>query len=151
VPDAISDSPDVVRSTYKWQRTGAFILFLLVLAFPIYRATDGSRRAEALMEQTNALTTQGHQLWIANCATCHGTMGEGGVGPALNSQQFLNSVNDDQIHGIIAGGIPGSEMPAWLNDDGGPLTDQQISALVTYIRSWEKNAPSVPNWRTPNG
>ena len=79
-----------------------------------------------------------------------GTSGEGGSAPALNSQEFLTTVTDDQIHGIIAGGIPGTAMPAWLNDYGGPLTDEQIAALVTYIRSWEKTAPSVPDWRTPN-
>jgi len=42
-------------------------------------------------------------------------------------------------------------MPAWLADYGGPLTDQEIAALVTYIRSWEPTAPSRPDWRTPSG
>jgi mono/diheme cytochrome c family protein len=149
--DVTRDAPDVVRSSHRWQKAGSFMLLLLVLAFPLYRATDGSRRTEALLAQQHALSTQGRQLWVANCATCHGTTGQGGTAPALNSQQFLSLVNDDQIHGIIAGGIPGSAMPAWLNDDGGPLTDQQIAALVTYLRLWEKHAPSVPNWRRPGG
>ena len=74
--------------------------------------------------------SQGQHLWSTNCASCHGTSGEGGSAPALNSQEFLTSVTDEQIHGIIAGGIPGTAMPAWLNDYGGPLTDQQIAALV---------------------
>jgi mono/diheme cytochrome c family protein len=120
-----------------------------VLAFPLYRATDGSRRDMALESRNQALMSQGHELWGTNCMSCHGITGEGGSAPALNSQEFLTSVNDDQINGIIAGGIPGTAMPAWLNDYGGPLTDEQIAALVTYFRSWEKNAPSVPNWRTP--
>lgn len=148
---SIHDDPEVVRSTRRWQRTGTFILFLLVLAFPIYRATDGSRRSQALTAQDNALILQGHQLWADNCATCHGTQGQGVSAPALNSQEFLTSVSDDQIHGIVAGGIPGTPMPAWLNDYGGPLTDQQIGGIVAYLRSLEANAPSVPNWRTPNG
>ncbi len=122
-----------------------------MLAFPLYRATDGSRRSQALTAQDNALVLQGHQLWADNCATCHGTTGQGGSAPALNSQEFLTSVTDDQIHGIVAGGIPGTPMPAWLNDFGGPLTDQQIGGLVAYLRSLQANAPSVPDWRTPNG
>lgn len=146
----IRDDPDLTRSSRRWQAAGTFILILLVLAFPLYRATDGSRRDAALASQNQALLTQGHELWGTNCAACHGTNGEGGSAPALNSQEFLTSVSDDQIHGIIAGGIPGTPMPAWLNDYGGPLTDEQISALVTYLRSWEKTAPSVPDWRTPN-
>jgi len=146
----IHDDPRVTRSTRRWQTVGAFLLFLLVLAFPLYRATDGSRRAQALTAQDDALIAQGHQLWGDNCAACHGPQGEGISAPALNSQEFLKSVTDDQIHGIIAGGIPGTPMPAWLNDYGGPLTDQQIGGLVAYLRSLEATAPSVPNWRTPN-
>jgi mono/diheme cytochrome c family protein len=147
--DTLHDDPGVTRSSRRWQTAGTFILFLLVLAFPIYRATDGSRRDQALASQNQALLAQGRQLWSTNCASCHGTNGEGGSAPALNSQEFLTSVTDDQIHGIIAGGIPGTAMPAWLNDYGGPLTDEQIAAVVTYLRSWEKTAPSVPDWRTP--
>jgi hypothetical protein len=37
-------------------------------------------------------------------------------------------------------------MPAWWNEFGGPLTDQQIAAAVAFLRSLEKDAPSVPNW-----
>jgi mono/diheme cytochrome c family protein len=148
--DTVHDDPGISRSTRRWQAIGTFLLILLVIAFPLYRATDGSRRAEALAAQDRALMAQGKDLWATNCAACHGTSGEGGTAPALNSQEFLTSVNDDQIHGIIAGGIPGTAMPAWLNDYGGPLTDQQIAGLVAYLRSWEKTAPSVPNWRTPN-
>lgn len=147
--DKLHDDPVIRRSTRRWQTIGTFVLFLLVLAFPLYRATDGSRRDIALASQNQALISQGHALWETNCASCHGTSGQGGTAPALNSQQFLTSVNDDQIRGIIAGGIPGTAMPAWLNENGGPLTEEQIAAFVTYLRSWEKNAPSLPNWRTP--
>jgi mono/diheme cytochrome c family protein len=147
--DTLHDEPEVVRSSRRWQTSGLAILFLLVLAFPVYRATDGSRRDSALAAENAALLTQGHDLWGTNCMSCHGVMGQGVSAPALNSKEFLTSVNDGQVHGIVAGGIPGSAMPAWLNDYGGPLTDEQISALVTYMRAWEKNAPSVPNWRTP--
>jgi len=42
-------------------------------------------------------------------------------------------------------------MPTWWNELGGPLTDEQIAAIVAYVRSWEKTAPSRPDWRTPAG
>jgi mono/diheme cytochrome c family protein len=48
---------------------------------------------------------------------------------------------------LISTGVPGSEMPAWSIDHGGPLTDQQVEQIVTYLRSLEPNAPSVPAWR----
>jgi mono/diheme cytochrome c family protein len=147
----LQDDPRDVRATRRWQTVGGFILLLLVLAFPLYRATDGSRRAQALSAQDRALIVQGKLLWADNCAACHGPNGEGITAPALNSKEFLSSVTDDQIHGIVSGGIPGTPMPAWLNDFGGPLTDQQIQGLVAYLRSWEPQAPSVPTWRTPQG
>ena len=149
--DHLHDDTGVVRSSRRWQTIGGILLLLLVLAFPLYRVVDGGRRADALASQDRALVAQGHQLWGANCMTCHGTNGQGGSAPALNSQEFLGSVNDDQIHGIVAGGIPGTAMPAWLNDYGGPLTDQQIAGLVAYLRSQQATAPSVPDWRTPQG
>ena len=39
-------------------------------------------------------------------------------------------------------------MPAWSLDYGGTLTDEQVRQIVTYLRSLEPNAPSVPDWRT---
>ena len=137
--ETIRDDPALVRSTRRWQQAGIWLMLVLVLSFPLYKLSERSRRANAAALQ---------QL---NCAECHGKMGQGISAPALNSQQFLTSVTDAQMTNIIRGGIPGTAMPAWLTDYGGPLTDQEIAALVTYIRSWEPTAPSRPDWRTPRG
>jgi mono/diheme cytochrome c family protein len=126
------------------------MLLLLVIAFPLYKAVESARRTNALEAQDAALIMSGHQLWGLNCASCHGVNGEGVDAPALNSQEFFQGTTDQQIAGIIKGGIPGSEMPAWWNEYGGPLTDQQIAEVVSFIRSWEKTAPSCPDWRTPS-
>jgi mono/diheme cytochrome c family protein len=147
--DTIHDDPALVRLTRRWQTTGVFVIFVLVVAFPIYLVVEKTRRTDALASQETALIAGGHQLWSLNCATCHGVQGEGVSAPALNSQQFLTGASDQQIHGIIAGGVPGTAMPAWWNEYGGPLTDQQIAETVTYIRSWEKTAPNRPDWRSP--
>lgn len=137
------------KSLVRWQWVGFVVFFLLVAAFPVYRAVESTRRSDALASQQAALISSGHQLWALNCASCHGVNGEGVDAPALNSQEFLKSVADGQMQGIIAGGIPGTEMPAWWNEYGGPLTDEQIVAIVAYVRSWEKTAPSIPEWRNP--
>jgi mono/diheme cytochrome c family protein len=143
------EDPALRKSLVRWQWVGFVVFFLLVAAFPLYKAVESTRRSEALSSQQAALISTGHQLWGLNCAQCHGVSGEGVDAPALNSQEFLNSIADGQMHGIIAGGIPGTEMPAWWNEYGGPLTDEQIAAIVAYVRSWEKTAPSVPDWRSP--
>jgi mono/diheme cytochrome c family protein len=149
--EKLSDPADLRRSTRRWQVAGIWVFLVLVLSFPAYKLTEDSRLDTALDSQVQAQTAAGAQLWSLNCAECHGKMGQGVDAPALNAKEFLSSVTDEQIKGIIAGGIPGSEMPAWLADYGGPLTQQQIDALVAYIRAWQATAPSVPNWRTPTG
>jgi len=68
----------------------------------------------------------------------------------LNSQQFLKSTTDVQIANLIAGGVPGTDMPAWSLAFEGTLTDEQIRQIATYLRSLEPNAPSVPTWRQGN-
>ena len=144
------DEPGLRRSLLRWETGGSLLFLLLVLAFPLYRAVEGIRRAEALAEREAALIASGRQLWAANCATCHGPTGEGLPGiPALRSREFLREATDAQIHHIVAAGIPGTAMSPWWNEVGGPLTDEQIRALVAHIRSWEGAAPSRPDWRSP--
>jgi mono/diheme cytochrome c family protein len=90
----------------------------------------------------------GGVLYRANCASCHGEVGEGAIAPALNSKSLLADVSDDQLFGLTRTGVPGTGMPAWSQDFGGPMTDEHIRELVAFIRSWEPGseeiAPSVP-------
>ncbi|MDH3250179.1 MAG: hypothetical protein OEQ47_14520, partial [Acidimicrobiia bacterium] len=86
-----------------------------------------------------------------NCSSCHGLNGEGGIGPALNSMQFLQASTDEQTELLISVGVPGSQMSAYSLDYGGPLTSEQIRSLAIFIRSWEDDAPDVPGWRNPQG
>ena len=72
----------------------------------------------------------------------------GAVGPALRSKQFLSSATDAQMELLVSVGVPGSQMSAFSQDHGGPLTSEQIKAVVTYVRSWEATAPDRPDWRT---
>ena len=126
------------------------VVFLaLVLAFPAYKGVEATRRDKALTARETALVSSGRQLWALNCASCHGDQGEGVDAPALRSKQFLDSITDEQMHRIVAAGITGSEMPAWWDEFGGPLTDDQIAAVVAWVRSWQPSAPDRPDWRNP--
>jgi mono/diheme cytochrome c family protein len=148
-PGPNQDDPQLRSSLFRWQWAGVAIFLVLVISFPLYNRVEAARRDKALAARERALVTTGHTLWSVDCSSCHGDRGQGIDAPALNSQEFLQSVPDEQMHHIIQSGVPGSEMPAWWDEFGGPLTDDQISALVAYIRSWEKNALSRPDWRHP--
>lgn len=146
-------TPDAAleESTNRWLKWGFGIMVLMVAIFPLYRAYEPGSRAEARETHSESLAAQGRELWSVNCAACHGADGEGGVGPALNSTQFLTSARDDQIRALIAVGVPGSQMNAYAIDYGGPLTSEQIEALTVYLRGLEANAPDVPGWQDPLG
>ena len=137
------------ESTNKWMLWGAGLLVILVLAFIGYRLVEPSRRAAAKAEHVAKLIATGDELFVQNCAACHGQDATGGIGPALNSKQFLGSVSDEQVRSLISVGIPGTQMSAYLQDFNGPFTLEQINALSFYLRSLEEDAPDRADWREP--
>ena len=86
-----------------------------------------------------ASAESGAEIYNTYCAGCHMPDGKGipGTFPALNSQEFLKSKDDDFIRNTITSGRPGTTMPAFGEANGGPLTDEQINDLVAFIRAWE--------------
>ena len=77
------------------------------------------------------------------CVACHGAQGEGGVGPALNNRQVLKGTLDSVFFAVIRSGVPGTQMPAWSVEFGGPLTDEEVRDVVALLRSWEPTAPEI--------
>lgn len=143
------DDPKLEESTERWMWGGLVLMLLFVAAFPIYRIYEPSQRAQAAEELTGYLADQGAVLFESDCSSCHGIAGRGGLGPAIGSKEFLDSVDDTQIQQLISLGVPGTEMVAFSIDNGGPLTSQEIKAIATYLRSLQQDAQSKPNWRTP--
>ena len=142
-----TDDPVLDEETNKWMLWGLYMIAALVLAFPLYRLVEPANREEAREANIASLAEEGESIWSFNCASCHGADGEGGLAPALNSQQFLTAAGDEQTELLIAVGVPGSQMSAYSLDYGGPLTSEQIRSVTTYLRSLEENAPDRPDWR----
>lgn len=139
------------RSLDRYLIAGLVFMAVLIGGFGAYRAREPDLRATALREQQVTYTALGRQLFADGCASCHGDGGEGGDAPTLNAREFLESVSDGQMQLLVAGGVSGSGMPAWSIDFGGTLTEEQIRQVVTYMRSWEPDAPSIPDWRQGGG
>lgn len=85
----------------------------------------------------------GAQIYAQNCAVCHGAEGEGRVGATLSKD--WPSIRPDLVtKDTIAKGVVGSPMPAWSQENGGPLSNEQIDAVVYYILSWQTGgAPQI--------
>ena len=139
------------ESTNKWMMWGIGLMVAMALIFPLYRFYEPSNREADREAQLGFLAEQGAELFSSNCTSCHGVDGSGGIGPALNSQQFLEAASDEQISALIAVGVPGSQMSAYSLDFGGSLTLEQIEAITTYLRGLEETAPDFPEWRDPLG
>jgi len=78
-------------------------------------------------------------LYAQNCAGCHGTGGNGGAGIALRDPVLLAIADDSVIRNATSKGVRGTAMPAFAQSAGGMLTDKQIDAVVTGIRSWARS------------
>ncbi len=119
---------------------GLTLAILLTFQFYIFQEPDRIAAVEA-HDQSVAFTA-GQALFKKDCTLCHGDNGEGTEGrPSLNDKPFLTNTSDDTIFSIISSGVPNTEMPAWNQSHGGPLTDEDVLNLVAFIRAWEPNAP----------
>ena len=91
----------------------------------------------------------GQELFVDNCAFCHGEFGEGGPNPArqddiiapISSAEYLKTRDDFTLQSIVAQGQPNFGMSPFGSAYGGPLDDDQVDAIVAYMRSWEANPP----------
>jgi mono/diheme cytochrome c family protein len=132
------------RENYTLFVAAALGLTLAILViFQVYFLREPSRIRLVKAADQQAAEEAGQELYADNCATCHGTNGEGGMGPALNSRELLRSTMDETLAGLIRFGVPSSIMPAWGQAFGGPFTDEEVNQLVAHIRAWEATAPEI--------
>lgn len=88
-----------------------------------------------------AAKADGASVFSQNCSSCHGAQGQGtpGAFPPLANNPTVTG-DPTKVIGIVTGGLHGSiqvagqtyngMMPAWK----GNLTNDQIAAVITYIR-----------------
>ncbi|HYC30009.1 MAG TPA: c-type cytochrome, partial [Chitinophagaceae bacterium] len=89
--------------------------------------------------------TAGRELYMNNCAACHGRAGEGTVGPNLTDEYWLHSGGVKDIFKTIKYGWPDQGMKAW-KDDFSPV---QIAQLTSFIKSLSGSNP--PNAKAKQG
>jgi len=78
---------------------------------------------------TPADLERGLQLFLNNCAGCHGPDGDLVPDVNLASGKFRRAQGDNDLRGIVLRGIPGTAMPP------GNYTPEQAGVLVAYLRS----------------
>jgi cbb3-type cytochrome c oxidase subunit III len=93
----------------------------------------------------------GKSIFLVNCAVCHQATGQGGGPyPPLAGNPDVNRVDSANVIQTVLNGrtgpitVNGTEyggnMPSWR----GQLSDAQIAAVLTYVRTaWNNSAPAV--------
>ena len=80
----------------------------------------------------------GQNLFATQCARCHGVGGTGGIGPSLTHPTLRHATTDDELVGVILGGIPGTAMVGFWN-----FTADEAHQVALYIRALGKLPPEV--------
>src|SRR4030065_116286 len=66
----------------------------------------------------------------------------GDVIAPISSREYLGTRDDATLRAIISEGQPDFGMSPFATTDGGPLDDQEIDAIVAFLRSWESDPPA---------
>jgi mono/diheme cytochrome c family protein len=135
------------------------VLLLLVLAVGVGAGASLLWGMRLSREAANPAATPSHDgraIFEAHCAICHGPMGRGdGPGAKVIRQKMqdfsdavaMRGVNDRFLFDIIKKGSSqfgrSNAMPAW----GMKLTDEEIRAVVAYIRALASQKPPASSGR----
>ncbi len=138
---------------------GVILLVIIVIGLPLYWILEPSRLAGATDAKEEQFIEWGSNLFAPtadggfNCAGCHGGMNGGGgaapynltdpatgevtavswAAPAVNT--IFYRFSEDEVRFILVYGRPFSPMSPWGLEGGGPMNDQQIDTLISYMRS----------------
>ena len=141
------------------QFVGVLLLIVIVIALPLYWVFEPARQAGAVEAQEEIFVDWGERLFAPtaeggfNCAGCHGGYaGAGGEAawnvtdpvtgeveavnwkaPALNN--IFYRFDEEEVKFILVYGRPFSPMSPWGVAGGGPMNDQQIDTLISYLHS----------------
>lgn len=92
----------------------------------------------------------GRSLYATNCSTCHGRDGQGiGSFPPLAGSSWVGGDEDRLIRIVLHGlqgpiGVRGERYNGLMPAFGSRLTDREVAALLSYLRSsWGNDAESV--------
>ena len=80
----------------------------------------------------------GKKTYQKFCSTCHGSKGEGGIGPNFVDQYWMHGGSMADIIATIEEGVPTKGMISWKNQ----LSGAEIKQVAAFIYDLEGNAAS---------
>jgi disulfide bond formation protein DsbB len=114
----------------------------LIITVSLSACGDSSQAAPSAPTGQDAVA-QGQALFASYCSACHGPAGEGitGLGKPLTTSEFVGGLSDEELLAFIKVGRapddPLNTSGVLMPPKGGnpALTDEQLQAIIAYIRS----------------
>jgi mono/diheme cytochrome c family protein len=83
---------------------------------------------------------RGQQLYATACSSCHRPSNQQITNPA-----YLALVSDQNLRSIVIAGRPDIGQPGWRTEgSSSPLSDQNVTDIVTYLGSLRSATPGQP-------
>lgn len=115
----------------------------LAVAGPAYSQTAGASAP------TPAVIARGDSVFHGpgNCYACHGSKGEGLVGPSLIDAEWIHSKGTiDEIAAQVAEGIPKEQSKSGIPmppKGGSTISDEDVKAVAAYVHSLSQKKPGT--------
>lgn len=102
---------------------------------------------ESTVEFTDNVASleSGKNIYLNNCAVCHGREGQGGVGPNMTDKYWIHGGSIQDVFKTIKYGVPQKGMISWQNS----LTPPQMRDVSSYILTLQGTNPA--NQKAPEG
>jgi putative heme-binding domain-containing protein len=97
----------------------------------------GAGRAQDHAEHDPADIAYGLDVYLAQCASCHGETGDGVAGVDLRSGPLRRAATERDLIGVIRTGIPGTGMLAF------DLDTAEMTGIVAYLRNMNYEVDAV--------
>ncbi|MCA9872433.1 MAG: c-type cytochrome [Anaerolineales bacterium] len=142
---------------------GTIALMITMVIFGYSALREPARLEQFTRAEMGRSIETGAELFASNCSNCHGVNGKaeecydqgtgeqiGCQGLPLNYQPLLCGDTSDRmvamnwqgtkhafIQSTISSGRPGTVMPTWSDQFGGPMRPDQIRNLANFVLNWE--------------
>jgi putative heme-binding domain-containing protein len=92
-------------------------------------AAQGAQTQDHPGQYSQADIDAGARVYNSQCAQCHGPNGDQVSGIDLRRGQFRRALNDEELAGVIASGVPGTGMPPFA------LQAPEVNGVIAFIRA----------------
>ncbi|MBI2760656.1 MAG: cupredoxin domain-containing protein [Chloroflexi bacterium] len=131
------------------------LMALLLVGMGFYTIWDPFRQETEADRTNEKIVGRAANIFVQNCAVCHGSSGQGRIGPALNpasrtgaqvnlTDEATRAEKQLLVRDTLTCGRVGTRMPPWSVAQGGSLNDEQIRQLIILItenpggNAWEQ-------------